>query len=66
MEYDKDIRKELEYLSSLDQTVINPFLIGVISDYYDKKIEKKNLLIYLTYFKVIYGEDILQKEKVMN
>jgi len=44
MEYDKDIRKELEYLSSLDQTVINPFLIGVISDYYDKKIEKKELI----------------------
>ena len=43
-EKDKDIRKELEYLRSLDQTVINPFLIGIISDYHEQELEKEELI----------------------
>lgn len=44
VEEDKDIRKELEYLRSLDQTVINPFLIGIISDYHEQELEKEELI----------------------
>ena len=41
---DKDIRKELENLKVLDQTVINTFLIGVLRDYRKNKIVKNEIL----------------------
>ena len=43
-EKDKDIRKELENLKVLDQTVINTFLIGVLRDYRENKIVKNEIL----------------------
>ena len=43
-EKDKDIRKELENLKVLDQTVINTFLIGVLRDYRKNKIVKNEIL----------------------
>ncbi len=42
-EKDKDIRKELENLKVLDQTVINTFLIGILRDYRENKIVKEDL-----------------------
>lgn len=43
-EKDKDIRKELENLKVLDQTVINTFLIGILRDYRKNKIVKNEIL----------------------
>ena len=43
-EKDKDIRKELENLKVLDQTVINTFLIGILRDYKENKIVKNEIL----------------------
>lgn len=43
-EKDKDIRKELENLKVLDQTVINTFLIGILRDYRENKIVKDEIL----------------------
>ena len=43
-EKDKDIRKELENLKVLDQTVINTFLIGILRDYRENKIIKNEIL----------------------
>ena len=43
-EKDKDIRKELENLKVLDQTVINTFLMGVLRDYRENKIVKNEIL----------------------
>ena len=43
-EKDKDIRKELENLKVLDQTVINTFLIGILKDYRENKIVKNEIL----------------------
>ena len=44
LEKDKDIQRELDYLKSLDKTVINTFLIGVLKDYKDNTLEKDELL----------------------
>ena len=44
LEKDKDIQRELDYLKSLDKTVINTFLIGVLKDYKDNILEKNELL----------------------
>ncbi len=44
LEREKEIKKELNYLRMLDQTVINPFLIGILVDYREKKISKKDTL----------------------
>ena len=43
-EKDKEIRKELENLKVLDQTVINTFLIGILRDYRENKIVKDEIL----------------------
>lgn len=43
-EKDKEIRKKLENLKVLDQTVINTFLIGVLRDYRENKIVKNEIL----------------------
>lgn len=43
-EKDKEIRKELENLKVLDQTVINTFLMGVLRDYRENKIVKNEIL----------------------
>ena len=43
-EKDKEIRKELENLKVLDQTVINTFLIGILRDYRENKIIKNEIL----------------------
>ena len=40
LEKDKDIQRELDYLKSLDKTVINTFLIGILKDYKDNILEK--------------------------
>ena len=40
LEKDKDIQRELENLNSLDKTVINTFLIGIIKDYKDEILER--------------------------
>ena len=50
LEKDKDIQRELENLNSLDKTVINTFLIGIIKDYKDEILERDeflNILILL-------------------
>ena len=50
LERDKDIQRELENLNSLDKTVINTFLIGIIKDYKDEILERNeflNILILL-------------------
>lgn len=50
LEKDRDIQRELDYLKSLDKTVINTFLIGILKDYKDnilKKDELVNMLILL-------------------
>lgn len=50
LEKDKDIQRELDYLKSLDKTVINTFLIGILKDYKDNILEKDelaNMLILL-------------------
>ena len=44
LEKDKDIQRELDYLKSLDKTVINTFLIGILKDYKDNILEKDELL----------------------
>ena len=44
LEKDKDIQRELENLNSLDKTVINTFLIGILKDYKDNILEKDELL----------------------
>lgn len=44
LEKDKDIQRELDYLKSLDKTVINTFLIGILKDYKDNVLEKDELL----------------------
>ena len=44
LEKDKEIQKELDYLKSLDKTVINTFLIGILKDYKDNILEKDELL----------------------
>lgn len=43
LEKEPIIRKNLEYLKVLDQTVVNPFLIGVLKDYKDNLIFKDEL-----------------------
>ena len=53
LEKDKDIQRELDYLKSLDKTVINTFLIGILKDYKDNILEKDelvNMLILLQSF----------------
>lgn len=44
LEKDKDIQRELDYLKSLDKTVINTFLIGILKDYKDNILEKDKLV----------------------
>ena len=44
LEKDKEIQRELDYLKSLDKTVINTFLIGILKDYKDNILEKDELL----------------------
>ena len=44
LEKDKEIQRELDYLKSLDKTVINTFLIGILKDYKDSILEKDELL----------------------
>lgn len=44
LEKDKLLQKHLKYLKSLDQTVINPFLMGVIKDYKNEKISINELV----------------------
>jgi len=48
LEKDKDIQRELDYLKSLDKTVINTFLIGILKDYKDNILEKDELVNMLT------------------
>ena len=43
LENDKMLQKHFEYLKILDQTVINPFLIGVIKDYREEKINSEEM-----------------------
>lgn len=43
-EKDLDLRRQFRYLKSLDQSVINPFIMGIYNDYRNDKIEKKNLI----------------------
>ena len=43
LEKEPVIRKNLEYLKVLDQTVVNPFLIGILKDYRDNLISKEDL-----------------------
>lgn len=43
-EKDKEIRKNLKYLKSLDQNVINPFLLGVYNDFVKSKINKNTFI----------------------
>lgn len=44
LEKDRDIQRELDYLKSLDKTVINTFLIGILKDYKDNVLEKDELV----------------------
>ena len=44
LEKDRDIQRELDYLKSLDKTVINTFLIGILKDYKDNILEKDGLV----------------------
>ena len=44
LEKDKEIQRELDYLKSLDKTVINTFLIGILKDYKDNILEKDELV----------------------
>ena len=48
LEKDRDIQRELDYLKSLDKTVINTFLIGILKDYKDNILEKDELVNMLT------------------
>ena len=48
LEKDRDIQRELDYLKSLDKTVINTFLIGILKDYKDNILEKDELVNILT------------------
>lgn len=41
LEKDKDIQKRLKNMKSLDQTVANPFLMGIMNDLKKEKISKK-------------------------
>ena len=41
-EFDGDLRKQFGYLKSLDQSVINPFILGVYHDYLSSIIDKAN------------------------
>lgn len=43
-ESDKDLRKQFSYLKSLDQSVINPFILGVYYDYLSSVINKSTLI----------------------
>ncbi|MBP6281846.1 MAG: DUF4357 domain-containing protein [Leptotrichiaceae bacterium] len=43
-EKEKELRQKLKYIKALDQSVINPFLMGLIKDYREKHLEKKTLL----------------------
>lgn len=43
-EKDEEIKKQLNYLKTLDQTIINPFLISVLKDYKNEKIIKETLI----------------------
>ena len=43
-EKDKDVRKKLKYLKALDQTVLNPFLMGILKDYREKTVSKDELI----------------------
>lgn len=43
-EKDLEIRNQFRYLKSLDQRVINPFIMGIYKDYIDDKIDKKILI----------------------
>lgn len=43
-EKEKDLRLKLRYLKALDQTVINPFLMGALKDYREKLLDKETLL----------------------
>lgn len=44
LEKDPILRKNYKYLKALDQTVINPFLIGIIKDYNNGVIIKEELI----------------------
>ena len=44
LEEDEDIREELKNLKTFDQVVINPFLIGILKDYKEDKLDRKDLL----------------------
>lgn len=44
LEEDEDIKEELKNLKTLDQVVINPFLIGILKDYKEDKLDRKDLL----------------------
>lgn len=44
LEEDENIREELKNLKTLDQVVINPFLIGILKDYKEDKLDRKDLL----------------------
>ncbi|WP_410208448.1 DUF4357 domain-containing protein [Fusobacterium sp.] len=44
LEKDKSISVHLEYLKLLDQTVVNPFLIGILREYREKNISKDELI----------------------
>lgn len=44
LEKEPILKKHLRYLKALDQTVINPFLIGIIKDYNNYVITKEDLI----------------------
>ena len=41
---DEELREELKNVKTLDQVVINPFLIGILKDYKEDKLDRKDLL----------------------
>ncbi|MGL5960898.1 MAG: DUF4357 domain-containing protein [Cetobacterium sp.] len=43
-EKDKEVKKRLKYLAALDQTVLNPFLMGILKDYKEKIVSKKEFI----------------------
>ncbi|MCB2295921.1 DUF4357 domain-containing protein [Clostridium algoriphilum] len=43
-EKDLDLRDQFRYLKSLDQSVINPFIMGIYKDYRNGSIDKKILI----------------------
>lgn len=43
-EKDLELRNEFRYLKALDQSVVNPFIMGVYNDYMEKIIDKETLI----------------------